>query len=230
MRPLLLLATPRTVSTAFDKMMRGRGDHQVLTEPFSHAWYHGPERVSDRFGLERPEAGFTAVLDQVMARAGAGPVFVKDMAYHLGPMLRSDVLALFRVTLVTRDPRRAVPSMLRRWPDATDVELGYAALDRVADLAPDAVVLDADELCRRPAEVVARWCAAMGIEHRDEWLTWRPGMPDDWEPWAEWFAAAARSTRFTPPSPDPPEVDAATAARIAACLPVHERLAARALR
>ena len=53
---LALWATPRTVSTAFERMMIERGDHLVLDEPWSRAYYFGPERVSDRYGLTFPES------------------------------------------------------------------------------------------------------------------------------------------------------------------------------
>lgn len=42
-RPLCLWAAPRTVSTAFDRMMRQRGDHTVLTEPFSCKYLFFPQ-------------------------------------------------------------------------------------------------------------------------------------------------------------------------------------------
>jgi hypothetical protein len=46
MGPIALWATPRSASTAFDKMLRTRGDREVLTEPFSIPYYDGPEQRS----------------------------------------------------------------------------------------------------------------------------------------------------------------------------------------
>jgi hypothetical protein len=230
MRPLALWATPRTVSTAFDKMMRARGDHVVITEPFSAAWYLGPQRRSARFGEVEPNATFDAVLDEVLAASDGAPLFVKDMAYHLGPLLRPDVLARFRSSFLVRDPAWAIPSLLSKWPDADDTEAGYADQLRVyricCELGDDPpVVVDSDDLRADPSGVVDRWCDAVGIPRRPDALRWEPGYPPDWERWHDWFATAAESTGFLPPEPgDPPELDATTAALVARCRPAYEEL------
>jgi hypothetical protein len=198
-KPVVLWSTPRSVSTAFDKMMRERGDHRVLTEPFSVAYYFGPDRPSDRFAGETlPRSSYADVWGDVLAAAARSPVFVKEMPHHLGPHLTAATVARFTNTFLIRDPARAVPSFLGRWPDVTDEELGYEAQHRAFDLvtgvggAPP--VIDADDLCADPGAVVAAWCEAVAIEHRPDTLTWRAGMPDDWRLWADWFVRAAASS------------------------------------
>jgi hypothetical protein len=234
--PLALWATPRTVSTAFDKMMRARGDHDVFTEPFSVAWYFGPERRSPRYDVSEPAATFEAVLDEVTTTARSRPVFVKDMAYHLGPLLRPDVLASFRSSFLIRDPRWSVPSMLRRWPDATPDEIGYDAqltafriCTEVGGAPPP--VIESAALLADPPGVVARWCAAVGIEHRPGSLTWDAGQPEGWERWGDWFADAARSTGFRPPAEDatPPALHGRAADLVVRSLPAYTELLAHAL-
>jgi hypothetical protein len=233
--PLALWATPRTISTAFDKMMRARGDHDVLTEPFSVAWYFGPERCSDRYDVTEPDATFDAVLEQVLGAAASGPVFVKDMAYHLGPLRRPEVLASFRSSFIIRDPRWSVPSMLRRWPDATVEEIGYEAqletfriCTGLDGIAPP--VLDSNALLADPPGVVARWCEAVGIGFRPDSLTWEAGLPQEWERWGDWFETAAQSTGFGSPSTAPPPPLTARASElIARCLPAYEELRAHAI-
>ncbi len=219
-RPIALWTTPRSASTAFDRMMRARGDVTVLTEPFSVAYYFGPERRSDRFAASEPDATFHAVLADVM---GAAPLFFKDMAYHLGPLLRPDVLAQFDNTFLIRDPRRALPSLHARWPDFTDDEAGYRALRRAFDILRESTgavppTIDATELRADPDPMVAAWCGAVGIEHRPDALTWEPGMPSDWNRWADWFDDVARSSGFTAPAPEPAAVhDPSLQARIESC-------------
>ena len=40
MKPILALwAVPRSTSTAFERMMRQRGDHDCVHEPFGEVWY-----------------------------------------------------------------------------------------------------------------------------------------------------------------------------------------------
>lgn len=234
MRPLALWATPRTVSTAFDMMMRTRGDHTVLTEPFSVAWYLGPEQRSRRFEVTEPAATFAAVLDDVLAAASSGPVFVKDMAYQLGPLLRQDVLQHFTGTFLVRDPAWTLPSMARVWPDFTEDEAGYraqhAAWTTLRAAGENPVVIDGADLLLDPPAVVSEWCRSVGIETRLDALSWAPTMPDDWARWSEWFASASTSSGFRPPrSGPPPEVSGELQRRIDACRPFYEELAAHRL-
>ena len=230
MKPLALWATPRTVSTAFDKMMCTRGDHVVRTEPFSIAYYLGPQRRSRRFAVSHPEATFDGVLDQVLGQAASGPLFMKEMPHQLGPLLTPEVLAAFRGTFLIRDPAHALPSLAGHWSDFTDDEAGYGAQHTawvaLRELGEDPVVVDSDDLRADPEAVVAAWSDAVGIERRPDALRWTPGMPDEWRVWESWMTRAAESTGFAPPEPgDPPPVDPAMAERIAACRPFYAALA-----
>jgi Sulfotransferase domain len=228
MRPIALWATPRTVSTAFDKMIRARGDLEVLTEPFSRPYNDGPEQRSTRFPVTEPQADFETTLAEVVG--GDRPRFVKEMAYQLGPLLRADVLARFTSSFLVRDPAWAIPSLLRVWPDATIEEAGYRAQLEAFDLATEVQgapppVLDSDDLRRDPDGVVERWCAAVGIEHRPEALRWEPGMPADWGRWGSWFEAAAASTGFAPPSDaPPPPLTGRAADLVERCRPAYDAM------
>jgi adenylylsulfate kinase len=49
MHPIhVLWATPRTTSTAFEWMMRMRGDMACFHEPFGLAWYQGSDARARR--------------------------------------------------------------------------------------------------------------------------------------------------------------------------------------
>ena len=235
-KPVVLWSTPRSVSTAFDKMMRGRGDHRVLTEPFSVAYYFGPDRPSNRFAGETlPRSSYADVWGDVLSAADEGPVFVKEMPHHLGPHLSAEAVARFTSSFLIRDPAWAVPSFLAKWPDVTDEELGYEAQHRAFDLVTgsgaEPAVIDADDLRADPEVIVSAWCDRVSVEHRPDTLEWRPGMPDDWRLWSDWFERAAASTRFAPPDGrPPPPVDPAAAARIERCREHYDVLRAHRLR
>jgi hypothetical protein len=234
---LVLWATPRTVSTAFERMMIERGDRLVLDEPWSRAYYFGPERRSGRFGLTFPEATYAAVEEGVLDAGASEPVFVKDMAYHAEPAVSDDALAAMTHTFLIREPRAAVTSLARAWPDFTDDEAGYAAqgrlFDRVAEVTGrPPVVVDSDELRSDPPGVTAGWCAHVGIEHRPSSLTWTPGMRPEWQLWRDWYATAAASTGFAPPDGSPGDAGEAFAPVLAerveavvdSARPVYEHL------
>ncbi|MCB0971829.1 MAG: hypothetical protein KDA97_10020 [Acidimicrobiales bacterium] len=235
-KPIALWSTPRSVSTAFDKMMRGRGDHRVFTEPFSQPYYFGPDRCSERFepdpSLDTTNAQVWEAIDDAASQAA---VFVKEMPHQLGHDLGPDALERFTSSFLIRDPAWSVPSCLAMWPDATDTELGYEAQRMAFDLVADQQgepppVIDATDLRADPDAVVAAWCQEVGVDHRPESLRWEAGMPDDWALWESWFTRAAASTEFAPPDDRPaPEVDTETSARIAECQAHYEHLRAHAL-
>ena len=81
----VLWATPRSTSTAFEWMMRQRGDLSCFHEPFGMAWYQGPEARAprppppDRY---RPEATFARIWQDILKAAETRPVFIKDMPHH----------------------------------------------------------------------------------------------------------------------------------------------------
>jgi hypothetical protein len=224
---LALWATPRTVSTAFERMMIERGDHLVLDEPWSRAYYFGPERRSDRYPLTFPESSYAAVEAGVLAAGRTSTVFVKYMAYHAAPGITDDALRAMTHTFLVRDPRAALTSLHDRWPDFTDDEAGYDAQRVLFDRARDVTgstpaVIDSDALRADPDGVIARWCEEVGIDHRPESLQWEAGMQPEWQLWRSWYGNAAASTGFTPPSPAPLDDEDLTT-RVAELLPAAER-------
>ncbi|MEO1059709.1 MAG: sulfotransferase family protein [Actinomycetota bacterium] len=205
---LALWATPRTVSTAFERMMIERGDFLVLDEPWSRAYYLGPEQRSTRFPISFPESTYAAVESGVLALAREQHVFVKDMAYHVAPAISDDALASMRHTFLVRDPLAALTSLHKQWPDFTVDEAGYRAqralFERVTALQGEPPpVIDSDVLRADPSGIIDTWCSRIGIDHLPHALRWSPGMRDEWPLWRDWYENAARSTGFAPPTPPP---------------------------
>jgi hypothetical protein len=202
---LVLWATPRTASTAFERMMIERGDHVVFDEPFSRHYYFGPEKRSTRFTEILPESRPHDIVARLERAAGERPVFVKDMAYHVVGFASADFLGRFVNTFLIRDPAAALPSLAAHWPDFTDEETGYAALARLVALVEDRgdnpVILDNDDLRSDPGGAVRAYCEHIGIEFDPAALQWEPGMRPEWELWRDWYEATATSTGFRPPAP-----------------------------
>lgn len=225
-----LWAVPRCASTAFERMVIERGDHDVLDEPFSVAYYDGPERRSPRFDETAPDATVPALVEEVDRRAVAGPVFLKDMAYHVGSLFEAGVLDRWHHAFLVRDPRWSIPSMARIWPDLTEDEAGFTAAARVVrelrERGHRPLVLDTHDLCRDPASEVAGWCAAMGLAPDPDALTWEGGMRPEWQRWRDWYGATSRSTGFAPPPDGPPPAPPSghVAALVEAALPLYEEM------
>lgn len=213
-----------------------RGDHVVFDEPFSRHYYFGPEKRSPRFADVLPDSRPHEIVAALEAAALDGPVFAKDMAYHVDAIASPELLDCFVNSFLIRDPAHALPSLAAHWPDFTDEESGYTALARLVTLTDglgqDAPIVDSDDLCRDPAGTVRAYCARVGIAFRPDSLDWEPGMRPEWELWPDWYQAAAASTGFHPPSTDPPPAlsDPHLTRAYERCAPIYEQLRARRLR
>jgi hypothetical protein len=242
-RLLALWGAPRTISTAFERMMRERGDHEVVFEPFAAHYYFSADRRSSRFDGEvepQPSHDFEAILDRLEVTSRRQPVFIKDMAYHVVHRADEELLATFQHTFIVRHPRFALVSLARIWPDFTDEEAGFAPLRRLFELVADRdghppPVIDGEDLLADPARVVAAWCDAVGLSYSPEALSWDAGRAEDWGRWSRWTSEVERSQGLpvepTPPrDPDDVQVDDPRLEEaIERCLPHYEHLARHAL-
>lgn len=179
---LVLWATPRSVSTAFEWMMRQRGDFACLHEPWNEAYYYGEDRRSQRDAevQAKPGLNYAAVWDSMRSLAQTRPVFVKDFCYSVEHDLDDAKLAAITHTFLIRDPRRVIQGLAAHWPDCTWEEVGFESLhhlfERVAErdgAAPP--LIDADDLTSDPLGTTVAYCEAVGISFVDEALEWETG-------------------------------------------------------
>ncbi len=231
-RPIVLWAVPRSRSTAFERIFVERDDVEVLHEPFSAVYYHGPERRSDEFleGEPDPDATAERVLAEVL-RPRDRRVFVKDMAYHATAFMDAAFVERFTNTFLVRHPRQALASLHARHPTFSFEEAGYEQLARLHDLAVETsdepvVVIDADDLMRDAEGTVRGYCAAVGLPFVADALSWEPQKVSAFESWDEWHDHAQRSTGLgeieADSTPLPPELDDV----YRRCLPHYEHLLA----
>ena len=78
---IALWATPRSTSTAFEWMMRQRGDLYCMHEPFGEAWYQGEEPLCPRYKYgDKTTPGLTleSVWDNIQHLANKHKIFFKD--------------------------------------------------------------------------------------------------------------------------------------------------------
>jgi hypothetical protein len=230
---LALWAVPRSRSTAFFRMMVERGDHTVLHEPFSNRAEFGTVEVAGRRASSEAE-----VIDAI--RGLAGPVFFKDTTDERYPDVLADEAFLARDarhTFLIRHPRHTIRSYAALNPAVARAQIGtetlYELFGRVRDLTGTVpLVLDGDDLVEHPAELVAAYCAAVGIPARPDALAWRPEDRAEWRPTARWHVAASRSAGFTrtPASGPAVEDDPVLADHLRHHTPFYDELARHRLR
>ena len=185
----VLWATPRSTSTAFEWMMRMRGDMACFHEPFGEAWYQGEDARAPRLTADskrKPGLSFASVEERLREAATKRPVFSKDMPQFTEHLWNGDFFARFRHGFLIRDPAKVLASLDRSWAKTnysnvfTRKEIGFDEQRRLFDLLADQngaapVVVDSDDLLEDPPAMVARYCDAIGIPFIAEALSWEPG-------------------------------------------------------
>ena len=217
---LALWCHPRSLSTAFGRMMMERGDISVLHERFLYLYYvvQNPDLVIAQ-QLERVEpwmqASFDEVVEGIESEASRRPVFFKDMAVHVhnpkGRYADEAFLGRYSNAFLIRDPAIAVPSHLKQNPEMIFEEVGYDAqfalfevVSQMTGAAPP--VIDAADLEEDPEMIVQAYCDAMRIPFVSSALRWGSAVPSqlsEGDPWhADLFATTGFERRVETFSPD----------------------------
>lgn len=180
---IALWAIPRSTSTAFEWMMRQRGDFECLHEPFGEAWYQGEDPLWPRFkDGDKTTAGLTleSVWDHIQARARKNPVFLKDFPHYINHIWTPEFLSHFTHTFLIRDPVKTLSSIYDKWPDFDDAEVGFPEQRALFDLlwalnGSPPTVIDSDDLLENPAAMVEVFCDSVGIPFLPDALHWKAG-------------------------------------------------------
>ena len=188
---LALWAVPRSTSTAFEWMMRIRGDFTCFHEPFGEVWYQGEEPDWPRHqadSVRTPGLTYESAWRDLQAAADAGPVFIKDFPLHLERVGTDEFLSHFTHSFLIRHPAKTVTSMFKHWPDFIPEETGLVEQRRLFDRLCEQTgvsppVIDSDDLLADPASVVRAWCESVGILFMPSALSWEPGARNEVSWW-----------------------------------------------
>ena len=205
---LALWATPRSTSTAFEWMMRMRGDMQCFHEPFGEWWYQGegapwPRRQPD--GPHTPGLTFESAWQVLKSAAAMGPVFSKDFPHYIENHWTDAFLAHYNHSFLIRDPAKVATSMYKHWPDFVLKEIAILEQRQLFDRLTDQMgaappVIDSDDLLEDPHGIVEAYCTAVGIEFMPAALTWEPGNRDEvsWYDGGSWHGNLRDSDGLKP--------------------------------
>ncbi|MCP5075852.1 MAG: sulfotransferase family protein [Rhodobacteraceae bacterium] len=206
---IALWAVPRSTSTAFEWMMRQRGDLECLHEPFGEAWYQGEAPLWQRFKPgDKTTPGLTldSVWQDLQTRAAKGPIFLKDFPHYISHMWDADFLSHFTHAFLIRNPAKTITSIYAKWPDFDEGEVGFPEQRALFDLlwalnGTPPPVIDSDDLLEKPHNMTKAFCSAVGIPFLPEALSWKPGgnpSEHSWWDGGSFHANLANSTGLTP--------------------------------
>jgi hypothetical protein len=157
--------------------------------------------------------------------------YQKHMWHHMVGPVGYREFAGFTHAFLIREPERVIASYLRKRETATFEDFGLERqaefFEREADrLGHAPPVIDANDVLADPEGVLARLCAALGIEWDRNMLAWAPGRRETDGPWApHWYAAVEASCGFGPPESGPVELPDEARKLADRCRPYYERLA-----
>ena len=206
---IALWAIPRSTSTAFEWMMRQRGDLECLHEPFGEAWYQGEDPLWPRFREgEKATPGLTieSVWEDLQTLAKNRPVFIKDFPHYINHMVTPEFLSNFTHAFLIRDPAKTITSMYAKSPDFDELEIGFPEQRALFDLltalnGETPPVIDSDDLLEQPHEMTKAFCGAVDIPFVEQALTWEAGGDPSAHSWwdgGSFHANLAKSTGLTP--------------------------------
>lgn len=219
MAPVFLWATPRSVSTAFERVMKNSAELHALHEPFTDAYYFGPERKSSRYG-ERDAQDFIADREAIEASIRDRPphsrAFVKELAFQGEPYVSDHMLRTSHQLVITRQPAAVYASLSRLKPDFTEDEFGFTALrrlvDRLDNMGRNALVMDGDVFREDPTGTTSRVCRAISVTFDPDMLFWTEGRIRQWENGEEksqaiWHGTLESSHTILKPAGEQRDVD-----------------------
>lgn len=195
---LFMISTPRSLSTAFTRMMYERGDCTIYHEPFYNPYcrFYFPE-----YSLLAYRNDAYTTLEQVKAElfsaAEERMVFVKDISNAVEGFLLKDRSLIhheqLKFVFLLRDPHHVALSFYKKCPDqvkALQDFMGFESLYRVYchiehELQHSFHIVLTEDICNRPEEAVREFCDQMQLPFIPEALNWKK-LSDDFDLAQEW--------------------------------------------
>lgn len=195
------------MSTAFERVMRERGDLDVLHEPFMYHYYlNNGHRLYPNFepSPDHPRT-YVDIKAMIMERASDRAVFVKDMAYYVIHEIPQDLEFLDKAThtFLVRDPAEALLSYAKLDPDFSEEETGFEALWKLYSFLRendyDPLVVRSNDVRSDPLKAMRRYWDHASLSDMPAALSWDNSTPQDWKQVEDWHKDAITSGAIRPP-------------------------------
>lgn len=226
---IILVSPPRSLSTAFLRMMEARGDFYIMHEPFIKPyWTNMSSSIFSKEQLFRPETLETVekVKQAILEKSQCSNVFVKEMSFSIRDFLLDDIDLLKQKNVyfvfLLRNPHHVVISFYRKakmkGEDLSDF-IGWIDYKSVYELcnhvkkhgANVPILLRSEDLYINSEETIRQFCYAADIIFMPESLSWQDlgasftgehewNDPKYQELVHYWHADAIHSTGFSVPS------------------------------
>jgi uncharacterized protein YbdZ (MbtH family) len=194
---IFLWAPPRSLSTAFLRMMLERGDCFVLHEPFSSIVVRGYATVgADKVVIP------AEVINAARRNSAGKHIFIKETTEYRYEIVRdSAFMSAATHTFLIRHPRRVIPSHYAMNGGLSLAEVGFEHQYEIFDRARRAsgqppAIIEAEALLDDSHDAVRRYCDHVGLCFMPEALSWNPGHHSAWSRTRKWHERVAGSSGF----------------------------------
>ena len=205
-----LWASPRSVSTAFEKTFSQRSDTEIVHEPFCDTYYFSQWKRSERFGeVKELENYSSAEAIKKIASFKSSLVFVKDHAYQVLPYVDRHFFSSLTNTFIIREPQEVIASWYRVKEYPTEEEFGFTAIEKtwqivVEELGQKPIVVEANSFRSQPEKTLQLYCKNIGVEFEPKMLNWHNGKLQNWNDreaqfHGKWHSTLDRSQGIIPP-------------------------------
>lgn len=198
-----LWAHPRSLSTAFERMMMQRGDFHVVHEPFNSLFDEGVVNLISPYGDKITLTTSDEIITSIVEWAEFHNIFIKDTFEHNyeGLLNRVDFLKKIQHTFIVREPEKTINSHYALNNNVTIKELGYQNLiDFMDHLKKNDIdvkaIVEADQLLADPITVVEEYCKSIDSEFIEEAMSWQASKRKEWERSEKWHVDAQHSNGF----------------------------------
>jgi len=193
-----LWCIPRSISTAFEKMMSCSRQFKVVGEPFIDLYKRSLLLANDPLTMQQK---FEDVCEELLTQSMTEPVFVKDMAYHAYPFITDNFIQSVNNTFLIRDPRLSIPSLYKMRANFAEAETGfegqYKLFQRIQDVTGRTpYVLDGERLKQSADLIISDYFKYIGQKMPRDILSWQAGSRDDWVGRESWHIEAINSQGY----------------------------------
>ncbi len=193
-----LWCVPRSVSTAFEKMIWSSGQFEVISEPFLELYKRSLVSEDDCRWVEQE---ISRICDSLLKQSRTRKVFVKDMGYHAEPFISDDFIRSVNNVFLIRNPRLTIPSLYKMRNGYAESETGFEGqlnlFRRIRDATGKTpLVIDGEALKMYPDKIVRSFYDHIGEEVPPNILSWPKGSRKAWADRESWHIDAINSQGF----------------------------------
>lgn len=234
---ICLWSGPRNISTALMYSFAQRADTRVVDEPLYAHYLHvsGAKHPAREEVLQSQENDGQKVIEDLLYNESEKPVlFMKHMAHHLVDLLEDFLSETINILLIRR-PAEVIHSFSKvvAQPKIKDIGIKrqYQLFRDLEQQGMAPLVIDSNDILRRPDFMLGQLCAAIGIPFDKAMLKWEPGArPEDgvWAP--HWYTNVHQSSGFQPYAPKEFRLAPMQRLLAAECQPYYDHLYKQAIK